>query len=215
MPEEEAKALQELAKFGSKALDSSDKLGSFLSRVFGTVPADVIGVVGGDWLHHVRIRNAARLTYRTEEILRERGILEETKPMSPSVALPLLHAAQDETRDELAEMWARMLANGMDPNRSRLVRQSIIDTVASLEPTDAITLQESFDKAPEPGKQAIFEDLRAELRVSSDELKLSIDNLSKLGCIDGTSFRQEGGIETIIGVSLSSLGREVVRACSL
>jgi hypothetical protein len=215
MAEEESKALQEMAKLGSKALETGDKLGSFLSRVFGTLPADVIGVVGGDWLHHVRIRNAARLTHRTEEILRERGILEQTEPMSPSVALPLLHAAQDETRDELAEMWARMLANGMDPNRSRSVRQSIIATVASLEPTDAIILQKAFEKVPEAGTQAVFEDLRSTLSVSADELKLSIENLSKLGCITDTSGRQEDGIIIIYGLSLSSLGREVVRACSL
>jgi hypothetical protein len=135
--------------------------------------------------------------------------------MSPSVALPLLHAAQDETRDELAEMWARMLANGMDPNRSRSVRQSIIATVASLEPTDAIILQKAFEKVPEAGTQAVFEDLRSTLSVSADELKLSIENLSKLGCITDTSGRQEDGIIIIYGLSLSSLGREVVRACSL
>lgn len=82
MEKEEVRALQEVAKFGTKALESGDKLGGFLSKVFGTVPSDVVGVVGGDWLHHIRIRNAAKLAQRTEEILRDRGIWEQTEPMS-------------------------------------------------------------------------------------------------------------------------------------
>ena len=146
MEKEEAKAIQEVAKFGTKALESGDKLGGFLSKVFGTVPSDVVGVVGGDWLHHIRIRNVAKLAQRTEEILRNRGILEQTEPMSPSVALPLLHAAQDETREQLREMWARMLANGMDSSRSASVRQSIIATVKGLDPLDAVILQMAFDR---------------------------------------------------------------------
>lgn len=215
MPEEESKAIQEVAKFGSKALDSGEKLGGFLSRVFGTLPADVIGVVGGDWLHHVRIRNAAQLTYRTEQILQERGILEDTRPMSPSVAIPLLRAAQDETRTKLAEMWARMLANGMDPGRTHLVRQTIIDTMSRLDPTDAVILQKAFEKAPEIGKMVVFEDLQTELMVSTDELIISTDNLVRLGCISGTSGYQVDGISKINGVTLTALGREVVRACNL
>lgn len=215
MENEEAKAVQEISKFGTRALDSTDKLGNFLSRVFGTLPADVVGVVGGDWLHHIRIRNAAKLAQRTEEILRNRGILDQTEPMSPSVALPLIHAAQDETRQQLREMWARMLANGMDPNRRRSVRQSVIATVKSFDPLDAVILQKAFDMSPNEGKSADFPGLEKELGVTTDEFKLSISNLSRLGCISGTSGRFVGGINITIGVSLTSLGREVLRACSL
>lgn len=210
MENEEAKALQEVAKFGTKALESGDKLGGFLSKVFGTVPSDVVGVVGGDWLHHIRIRNAAKLAQRTEEILRDRGILEQTEPMSPSVALPLLHAAQDETREELREMWARMLANGMDPNRSASLRRSVIDTVKGFDPLDAVILQMTFDRSLNK-EVAYFKNSQDELGVSSDEFELSFSNLEKLGCIFNRTHTSEG----IMVVSLSSLGREVIRACSL
>jgi len=204
MYNDEAKALKEVAKFGKKALEVSEKLGGFISKVFGTVPSDIIGVIGGDWLHHIRIRNAAKLAKRTEEILRERGILEKTEPMSPSVALPLLHAAQDETREQLREMWSRMLANGMDPIRSKSVRRSIIDTVKQLDPLDAMILQMVFNNTE-------IKDLPKQLRVSEDELKLSLKNLFKLECIDGVTSTSE----RIISISLSPLGREVMRACSL
>jgi len=215
MENEEAKALQEVAKFGTKALESGDKLGGFLSKVFGTLPSDVVGVVGGDWLHHIRIRNAAKLAQRTEEILRDRGILEQTEPMSPSVAIPLLHAAQDETREQLREMWARMLANGMDPSRSASVRQSIIATVKGFDPLDAVILQMVSDRSPDERTSANFTDLRKELGVPVDELELSLSNLQKLGCIGGRSLIVKDDITVITSLSLTSLGREVIRACSL
>jgi hypothetical protein len=216
MENEEAKALQEVAKFGTRALESSDKLAAFLSKIFGTVPSDVVGVVGGDWLHHIRIRNAAKLAQRTEEILRDRGILEQTEPMSPSLALPLLHAAQDETREELSEMWARMLSNGMDPSRSASIRQSIILTVKSFDPLDAVILQMVFDRCHGEKTSVEFNltDLLKELGVSSDELELSLSNLLKLGC--GSSGRGIKQYKTVIlNFQISPLGREVIRACSL
>ena len=215
MEKEEMKALQEVAKLGTKALDSGDKLGGFLSRLFGTTLQDTVGVVGGDWLHHIRIRNAAKLAQRTEEILRDRGIVEQTIPMSPSVALPLLHAAQDETRQELQEMWARMLANGMDPTRRYSVRQSIISAVKSLDPPDAVVLQKAFDVSSSEQKSSDFSGFAEALGITNDELQLSISNLSRLGCISGTSSRHVEGVEIIDSVSLTVLGREILRACSL
>jgi hypothetical protein len=212
---EKAKAIQEAAKFGSKCLESGEKLGSFLSKVFGTLLSDVVGIVGGDWLHHIRIRNAAKLAQRTEEILSERGILDNTEPMSPSVALPLLHAAQDETRDLLREMWARLLANGMDPKRSQSVRRSIIATIKKLDPLDALVLQRAFDMLSikdAPGHPIGLDRL---LDVSADELDVSLSNLSKLECIGSIGIESVEGVSVPTSVQLTSLGREVVRACSL
>lgn len=109
--------------------------------MFGSVPEDIVGVIGGDWLHHVRTRIAAGLAQKTTRILEERGILEQTVPVSPSVALPMLEAAQDEAREELQEIWARLLANAMDPQRCALVRRPVIGVVRQLEPEDAVALE--------------------------------------------------------------------------
>ena len=61
-------------------------------------------------------------------------------PASLSVALPILQGAADEDRDELVDLWARLLANAMDPNLNS-VRQSIIDAVKKMDPVDAVVLQ--------------------------------------------------------------------------
>jgi hypothetical protein len=212
--EEEAKATQELSKFGTRALDTVDKLGNFLSKVFGTVPEDVVGLAGGDWLHHTRIRIEAKLAQRTEEILRERGRWEQTEPMSPSVALPLLEAARDETREELSEMWARMLANGMDKERRGSVRKSIIATVKEFDPLDAVILQKAFEMSA-GAREVEVKNLTTVLGgTKADEFQLSLLNLIKLDCIinSGTMYTPASNI---VVFHFAALGRQVIRACSL
>ncbi|WP_159441345.1 Abi-alpha family protein [Desulfopila aestuarii] len=215
MLEEEAKAIQEVSKFGVKALDNADKLGGFLSKVFGTVPEDVVGVIGGDWLRHARIRNAAGLAKRTEEILRERGIENQTEPMSPSVAIPLLEAAQDETRKELHEWWCRLLANGMDPDRSHLVRVSIIETIKRLDPLDALVLEKLCEKADAEYSTTfmITKDIGGALAVHQNEFELSIGNLTRLSCAIRTPLTNDKSITH--AVCIDRLGWEVIRSTRL
>ncbi|MFT5699791.1 MAG: hypothetical protein ACI8ZB_002657 [Desulforhopalus sp.] len=210
---EEAKATQEVAKFGMKALDSGDKLGSFLSKVFGTVPSDVVGVLGGDLLHHVRIRNAVKLAQRTDEILRARGVTSE--PMSPSVAIPILTAAQDETREDLRELWARLLANGMDPERRSLIRQSIVDAIRAFDPLDAVLLLKLSELSIGPGRSISLEGLEGSLNLTSDEFELSILNLNRLHCVGGLGVKDETYGRITSSLTLKLLGREVIRATSL
>jgi len=128
---EQASAIQELAETTGTAMELVEKAGAYIGWVLGTAPADLAGVLGGDWLAQVRIRSLARYKERTEEILKARGVTDAT-PVSPSLTVPLLRAAADETRGELQELWARLLAAAMDAKRSNSVRRSFINTVATL-----------------------------------------------------------------------------------
>ncbi len=139
-----AGAAGEAAKAAGKAIDLASKFGSFLGRILGTIPEDAVGLVVGDPLHHVRLRNCAKLEQRTEEILRERKVFDPIS-VSPSVAIPLLEAAKNESREELQELWARLLAAAMDPSRNDRVRQSFIDTLKRLDPVDALMLSFAYD----------------------------------------------------------------------
>ena len=210
----ELETLKEIARLGSTSLETAQKLCGFLARIFGTIPEDVIGVLGGDWLRQVRIRNFARLAQRTEEILRDRGILESTEPVSPTIALPILEGAQAESREELQELWARLLANAMDPKRSNTVRKSIISVVKEFDPLDAFVLNMAFSYPRDIVQVGddVFLGGRQN-KITSDEFEVSIQNLKKLDCIEGTSRTSSTDAPTPIFLMLSPFGREVVKAC--
>ena len=76
---------------------------------------------------------------RTEQILRERDV-QEVIELSPNVATALIAGAQEEGREELMELWARLLANAMDPSMNS-VRHSFIEAVKKMDMRDAVVLQ--------------------------------------------------------------------------
>lgn len=45
---------------------------------------------------------------------------ETLKILKAQLAVPLIEAPVDETRDELKRLWHRLLANAPDPNRGRM-----------------------------------------------------------------------------------------------
>lgn len=133
-----AKAVEKTAKASGKALDIVHDTGGYLRQLFGDVLTDLVGVVGGAWLHEVHIRRRAKLRWRTEQILQERNV-QEVIELSPNVAVALISGAQEEAREELAELWARLLANAMDPSLNT-VRYWFIEAVKKMDPADAIVL---------------------------------------------------------------------------
>jgi hypothetical protein len=56
---------------------------------------------------------------------------------SPTLAIPILEAAVDETRAELKDLWERLLANAFDPSRTNAVRGSFIEILKKFDPMDA------------------------------------------------------------------------------
>jgi hypothetical protein len=52
-----------------------------------------------------------------------------------------LDTAQDETRDEIRELWARLIANAMDENTCSHVRIEFVAVLKQLNPLDALVLQ--------------------------------------------------------------------------
>ena len=215
MENELIKSLPEGLKAVTKVLEISEKLGSFLARMLGDVPENMVGILGGDFLRHLRIRNVEKLTERTSKILKGRDQEKDTIPVSPNIALPLLNAAKDESREELQELWARMLANAMDPSRSSAVRQNIIETVRAFEPIDAKVL-ETASALHEPQQHVMASKLKERLKATLFELEVSLRNLEGCGCIAITlrgSSQEKGIIETET-ITITYLGHEVLRACS-
>jgi hypothetical protein len=204
--DEQAKAVQKLTDFGATVVGETGQLARYVGRVLGTTPEDAVGLVIGDPLHFVRTAIALKYDEWITRLHRDRGVTPE--PVSPSLAIPLLRAAYDESRPELQELWAQLIAAAMDPQRANRVRRSFIDTVQRLDPLDALVLKE-LDAAfgagtlsPNPRDFLI-----QRLKVRSQDIELSGITLNDLRCVNSPAIADPGFLLTIYG-------RELVRACS-
>jgi hypothetical protein len=190
--------------FGMTIVEAGHKLAGYLGRVLGTVPDDAVGLVIGDPLRFVRTAIASQYDTLLTTLLVERGV-NEPQPVTPALAIPLLRAAYDESRPELQELWARLLAAAMDPARAGSVRQSFIAAISQLDPLDARVLvwMSGFS-----GPEIINLGDRAskELNASQDEIQISFFNLAKVGCISHDAQRSQHPI-------LVAFGRKLLSAC--
>jgi hypothetical protein len=203
--DEQAKAVQKLADFGTTVVEETGQLARYMGRVLGTAPEDVVGLVIGDPLHLVRTAIAFKYDEWITRLHRNRGVTPE--PVSPSLAIPLLRAAYDESRPELQELWAQLIAAAMDPQRANRVRRSFIDTVQRLDPLDALVLKAVYG-APASGLSPNPRDFLVQtLKVSGDEIEISAINLHDLGCVN-----TRGSADS--SLSITAYGRELLKACS-
>ena len=179
---ETARATGELAKFGARTLDSLDKLFGYAAEVAATVPHDLIGLGGGDWLRETKLRNLHKLRTNTLRIFSERtdAPFEE---ISPSIAVPLIEAAANELRERLAEIWAKLLAAAADPNRRAFVRADLISAVKQLEPLDAIVFQTVHELLKDGRVEGVTAKLTTKLSVDLNEIIVSLLNLEDLGLL--------------------------------
>jgi hypothetical protein len=194
---------EEQAKAAQEAFKTLQGLGGYLKDTFGTVPQDLVGLLGGDWLKVKRAENIVRIVEKARERLEARGV-EATEQPSLSVVLPILVAAADESRDELQDIWARLLAAAADPSRAKSFRIAFIDAVKKMDPLDAAVLESAQERG---GNLAgtVLNDLATLLDASRDEIDVSVTNLTKLELAQRTHPPD---------ATVSAFGREFLRAVS-
>ena len=192
-----------------RKFDGSDAVSGYLARL--TEARDLGEVVDTGWLGEARKNNREMLRRRTEDILRERKV-ENIAELSPNLAVQILQLAQDEGRYALIELWARLLANAVDPSRSNL-RLAFIETVKLMDPPDAMLIERMVHR----GYRAIHEEdgpasfnettialLANELNVSQDAVFVSLEHLEELGILANSTA--DAAWRT------TSFGREFFRA---
>lgn len=201
----QAKVVEASADLGKEAVRALSGLGAYLKQIFGTVPEDLIGYFGGDYLRVARAMNIRRILVEAKKLNEARHINEE--PISISLSLPLLVAAADESRDELVDIWARLLAAAADPSRSKSFRQSFIETVKRLDPIDALLLKAVWEET-KAGESSNVSTDRIKFRIKSnqDEIEVSRDHLASLGLCGNGALGDS--------IVLKPRGREFMRALS-
>lgn len=204
----QAEAVKSVAEFGTTIVTEGSALATYVGRVLGTVPEDVVGIVLGDPLRTVRTVLAAQYDVLIDRIHRRRGTSRRVG-VSPSVAIPLLQAAYDEARPELQEMWAELIASAEDPSRAHLVRKSFIEKLKQFDPYDALVLRQRHKMYGQPaGNLNLYTDVSARLNIPQLEVQLSVDHLVELGCM----FKPNG--DSNIHFHLTPYGEALLRACS-
>jgi hypothetical protein len=125
----------------------------------------------------------------------------------PSLAIPIIIAAADESRDELLDIWAALLAAAADPSKSASFRLKFIEVAKQLDPLDASVLHQV-----EKQKLADFENLNkisSPLKRRDDEVSVSLTNLELLGLVARAGLPSTSNYRYS---SATALGRELMRA---
>ena len=189
--------------------------GSFIGEALGSTPEDLIAYLGGDWLRVRRAENLVKLLQQAKARLAERNV-QEPIPASLSVALPILRGAADEDREDLVDLWARLLANAMDPNLNS-VRQSFIDAVKGMDPLDAVVLRYTYETQISEVQVGLIdtvssttgvENIAAAIDRRADEIEVSLRHLQELLLFDPSPLTARNQ-----GWTVNPTSRELLRAC--
>lgn len=170
------------AKALKAAIDAAKATGGYLGDILGDLPRDLVGLLIGDKVKVVRAERLAKLWDGARERLANRGVKEPESP-SLKLALPILEAAADENREELQDLWERLLAAAMDPSRQTAFRQQFISVVKEMDPFDARVFQVIVDSGGSEWMPNGRDAISSRLRASRDEVVVSFDNLKRLDCI--------------------------------
>jgi hypothetical protein len=155
----------------------------------------------------------------------EQGLTNPNKTIPLKNAVPLLEYATLEEDDNLQDMWARLLVNGTSESTGINIERSFIEILAQISPLEAQILQAiyalPFDKTRNTGVATenlpefatVVEDKpENKPKEPSQEVKLALANLVRIGCLKFPATWDGGEIFTQINTTL--IGNEFVAACT-
>ena len=190
---ESAKAVQEAAKFGGKALDIGRDAGGWIDRIFGRGIEDAVALHWSDRARARRIEAAIYDWERLTELFRKVNArlskkegISSLRLMPPKIVLALLENATVEYEDDLHTLWANLLATGLDASADEVQRQ-FVSILSDLSSNDAKLLRElhsEFQTSGEPvwfyGRGNLIIEKTRERSVSDE---VSLINLNRLGLV--------------------------------
>ncbi len=196
--DEQAKLARELVTVGRDT-------GGYLADILGDLPKDLVGLLVGDRVKLLRAERLARQWEKAKKRLKDRGVDPTEEAPSLKLVLPILAAAADENREELQDLWERLLAAAMDPKRQKYVRQSLISTAAQMDPFDVLVFREVYANPSGNWTPNGRDFMVSKLQSSQEEVLVSFDNLVRLKCI---TFVSQPPINPIV----APLGRMLMNA---
>lgn len=226
MSEETVQAVSNAVGEGSKALGKIIDAGGKLAQYFDAMLRER-GGIAEDNMKLRRLANRLKLYDKAEKLLRERGLDGPTREVPVKFALPLVTYATLEEDEELQDIWAQMLANAVDASSKVELRTTYIDILKDLTTSDAQILSkigklsdsdlpQEYPPAIETGRlpdhAQVHMESKAPLDNPSEDVQLSLSNLSRAGCIAETVGY--GGMSVFTLVYITPVGLGLYRACT-
>jgi hypothetical protein len=229
MLDEEAKAVQEVAKATGKGIDMVASAGGALKHLLGDSLEQLGGIVS-DWARYYRYKNLLEVMDKFSRIATERGIAGKATPLPPQFALPLLEGASLESEDDVQELWAGLLANAADPARLLELKKVYVEVLRGLQPVDVRLLralsQPDLDAAYgiHNGATLNAEVLAGIVEADVEDAQISLQTLARYGCVLDSWQNTIQGLDTgyagfrvnnpSSNFRLSHLGHRLVSATS-
>jgi hypothetical protein len=220
--EKVADASGEIAKTMDTGLILAGKFGSFFK---GTL--DTTGKMLENEIRFIAAKRSVRLSDKWNQFMDARMLSAPTRPIPPNFALPLFTAAVLEEDDELQDTWARLLVNAGDAATPMELRSAYVEILRGMSAADVRNLAmlaelslRYVDKGYAqpvatdtlPGGGDNHGETGGTPAPISSTLGISLNNLSRLGCIIPASGW--GGVSFFHMVNVTHLGMALYRACS-
>ncbi|MET4296197.1 hypothetical protein ABIB06_004443 [Bradyrhizobium sp. LB8.2] len=191
---EVAKAEQETQKTYQRALDLVGRAGTFLNGVFSPAARE-LGHLFGEQMRFWRFQNGVRILEKAQAIVEERGLKpEQIKALGFGEGLLMLEAASLEEDDVVQDMWARLMANAVDPETATKPEKVYVEILKALSSREVLFLELLWKLTLRPRAKTTAEHnaytksveaLADEKwrRFSEDERGIAIQNLVRLRCV--------------------------------
>ena len=189
LSDEEAKAVQEASKLGQKTIRVVEKGCGYLAKTFGEAIEQFAGAMA-DSAQGYRQRNVASVEAKTNAHLARLGVEDHFKLIDQRNAVPLIEAIAIEPDENIQEIWARYVANCLDPKRPTItVNRPLITVIKNLEPGDLPVIRRLF-------AENLGEPIRDPIRLEAGDFSLSDDTLadcvSRLGACGLFTLENDG-----------------------
>jgi hypothetical protein len=219
-------AIAKTAEATKAAISGTAKMGQFISKFVEGPLGQISGIVE-DRLKYMRMDNQLSLIEKSNRKLIRYG-LEPNKVIPLKLAIPLLEYSSLEDEDYLQEVWANLLVNAGTSQSGIDVKMIYVEILKGLSSLEVQILKTVYTfQCEDYHKGIVTKDLPFKVdtfpkgfgSVSDDrsppiseDLKLSLSNLDRLGCI--LLARSIGGGLIFSSLNPTLLGKKFVTACS-
>lgn len=222
---ETAIATGKIADVAKVGVEGASKVGKFLAP-FVSGPLEQMSGIIEDSLKFWRLERQLSFVSKAKQKLREYGLEQPNRLVPLKIALPILEYSSLEDEDYLQNTWANLLINAGVEESGTHINFAFIDILKGLSSLEVKMLDEIYSvelgdfhkristldlpsSASEHKEPEVYD---KEEYVISEEVKIALSNLDRLGCISVS--KSMGGGLIFSSVNQTVFGKSFHRSCT-